>query len=302
MKLMLNCRMRLLVALPIALVMAAGFASGQMTDARQNAVKALDDAIANVIQAGDHERARALLLQAISIDPTFLEPRYNLATLAAAEERWEEAIRHLDEIVARGPPESLLAVRAKRTLARLHALKDRDKTPEGQRGRRYEEYVAHGRLLAEAGLTKESVASASQAIEFDRQRWEAYVVLAAALARQRNFVESERYLRMALTRAPQDKLAALQRAIRLNTSDGAAHRLGVEGAHALLAKEYGLAAQRLHEAWKTSRANAEHGLLAAEAYAAAGRHREARELLPEVVAAGNAQTRIEAAQMLETIK
>lgn len=82
----------------------------------------------------DADGARTEFLQAIEQDATYAEPRFNLGILAAGEEKWDEAIRWLEEF-RRLDEVSELSVKAQMEIDRLQRARELDKTPEGMKER-----------------------------------------------------------------------------------------------------------------------------------------------------------------------
>jgi tetratricopeptide (TPR) repeat protein len=158
------------------------------------------------------QSARTGFLEAVTQDPFYPQPIYNLAVLATAEENWDDAIklfqqfRQLDRV-------SALSLKAEQQLESLKRVRNLDVTPEAKRRRHYDESILQANVLLNLGLLQEAAAEAAQAVQIDDTRWEAYAITASALARQNLYEDVVHFLNLAVARSPHNISDRLRRAL-----------------------------------------------------------------------------------------
>jgi Flp pilus assembly protein TadD len=158
-------------------------------------------------------RARRGFLKAVSLDPSYALPYYNLGVLAEADEDWDSAIKYFEQF-RKLDGTSDLSAKARQKLPSLEQARMADSTPEGKRKRQYEQLIIQGKALANLGLLKEVMSVAAEAIKIDGARWEAYALAGALLTRQGLCAEARSLMTQASALAPggvKHKLAALLR-------------------------------------------------------------------------------------------
>ena len=160
-------------------------AGGSSQQAQENSPKRLKarTTMCTAVQAfgenNDIARARKDLLQSCQDDPSYPEPRYNLAKLDEKEGNWDSAIRWLTECqkLAKGTP---LYAKAAKEIESVKGISSRSHTPEGKRALQYDSALAGARQLISSHHYKEAFEAAQECIHMDESRYEAYAVAAAA--------------------------------------------------------------------------------------------------------------------------
>jgi tetratricopeptide (TPR) repeat protein len=269
-----------LLSAAVLLGLSAGATSAQ-TPAQAQRKKAREVFLltsAQFLEDKDRSRAREGYLQAIRIDPTYPQPRYNLGVLAEADEDWTEAAKWFTEYL-RLDNLSSYATKARAELGRVGRAQEQDSTPGGRRRRQYDEAVYRGRVLLRSGRPKEAVAEASAAAKIDDARWEAYALTADALSSQGLYVEAATFIQQAIERAPAAKRVGLQRVLDNYPKERQYRALGRAGAQALKARKYREAAADFISAWRLFPSRDEYGIAATVAYAIVGDKARAEALL-----------------------
>jgi serine/threonine protein kinase len=212
----------------------------------------------------DRPELERQLLKALSLNPSYAQPRFDLGILAEGDEDWQAAYEWFRQY-RRLEPNSKMSVLAQIELDRIPAIEKLDSTPEGKKTRRYDDAVARSKMLFNSGLLKESVAAASGAVKIDNSRWEAYAIIGAALARENRFDLAGHFLAEAADRAPADKKPIFQKATDKCAKEKQAQDLALAGSKALSDRNYSLAASNFDKAWDLDPTNNEYGLGAAVA-------------------------------------
>lgn len=164
------------------------------------------------VQDKNRKTARAGFLKAIVLDPSFAPPYFNLGVVCEADEDWAAAEKWF-QAFAKLDPKSSYAAKAMAEIAQIASIRSLTATPEGKKKFHYDEAIRRARLFLNAKLPKEAVAEASQAVQIDSTRWEAYAVAADALAQDGQGEQARHYLAMAVARAPESKQRELEKGL-----------------------------------------------------------------------------------------
>lgn len=187
-------------------------ASAVTDSQRQLARTQFQEAVTLLMQDGDQAKARKGFLRSILLDPNFAAPYYDLAVLDEARDNWPKATHWFQEFL-RVDPNSKLAPRVKTELAHIAEVQKLQATPAGRTQSMYDDEISRARVYLNAGMLKPAIASAADAAKTDPQRWEAYAITASALSQAGRVDDSEKFLSMAIERAPESKKVALNRAV-----------------------------------------------------------------------------------------
>jgi tetratricopeptide (TPR) repeat protein len=152
--------------------------------------------------------ARLGFTKAVEQDKSYPLPYYNLGVLSEAEEDWDGAIRYFEQF-RRLDSESDLSLRALQKLDTLSRLRTLASTPAAAKKRRYDQALLEANALLNLGLIKEAVSTAARAELLDDRRWEAYALIAKALADRQLFAEAIPLFQKAIGRAPDNVRARL---------------------------------------------------------------------------------------------
>jgi tetratricopeptide (TPR) repeat protein len=172
-----------------------------------------------LVDLHDPARARAGFLKAIEEDTTYPAPRFNLGVLAAAQERWAEAIRWFEEYLEFDAT-SEWATRAKAEIERAQMNQARDAEPHGVQRRRYDNTIEAGRRLLAADMASAALEQAERAAAIDSTRWEAFVLAGAAATRAKQLDKADSFIRRAQELAPPNLQQELRAAQRMLDSAG----------------------------------------------------------------------------------
>jgi len=213
----------------LLLVLATGFAgqstAGQGATPRGRAratyndtLKRLFDDLARARTAeemrGARSRGRNGFLMAVSQEPTYPRPYYNLGVLAEADEEWDAARRYFEQF-RQLDGGSELSLKAQRKVEYLRTLRETDRTPDGRRRRQYEQALAQANALVNLGLLKEANTTAGRAAQLDGTRWEAYALIGNTLASQQLCADAVGFFQKAVVRAPNGVKPGLFKALRV---------------------------------------------------------------------------------------
>ena len=216
---------------------------------REHAREMMRETMDTFVRERDRARAKRGFMACISTDPTYAEPRFNLAKLDEADEDWDSAIRSLRECekFASGTP---LAARAGEEIRQVEELKQRLRTQEGNRAVKYERLVADARNFCEAQRYGEALISTEDAIRIDDGRFEAYSVAAVAHARMKNYDQALKAMHTALTKVPPDHRATLETVIEVMKKESLGERLADRASVAMGEQRYNDAASIYSQAWE----------------------------------------------------
>ncbi len=193
---------------------------------RQLAREQFQEAVVDLMRDGDLEKAHKGFLRAVLLDPNFAAPYYNLGVLAEARGSWPRAA-HWFQGYLRVDPDSKLAPRVKAELVHVAEVQRQQATPAGRAQSKYDDEIARARVYLNAGMLKPAIASAADAAKADPKRWEAYAVTASALSKGGRTDDAEKFLSMAIERAPANKKPALNKALNTlrirHQSDASSH-------------------------------------------------------------------------------
>jgi tetratricopeptide (TPR) repeat protein len=168
---------------------------------RQGATEEFVATMQAFAQNQDRAKAEEGLRRSAALDASYVPARINLARFAEARREWGEAIRWQGEIVTNGDIESSLA--AKTEVARLQKIFTEWQTCDGRRNIEYNLGLA--RALIDAKKFSDAATEAEAARSLDKDRPEAYAVLAEAAARQEHFAEALRFLDDSVQRTPEER-------------------------------------------------------------------------------------------------
>lgn len=197
---------------PAASKPAASQASVVTDSQRQLARTQFQEAVTLLMQDGDLAKARKGFLRAILLDPNYAAPYYDLAVLDEAKDNWPKATHWFQEFL-RVDLNSKLAPRVKAELAHIAEVQKLQATPAGRTQSIYDDEIARARVYLNAGMLKPAIASAADAAKTDPKRWEAYAITASALSQAGRADDAEKFLSMAIERAPATKKVALDKAL-----------------------------------------------------------------------------------------
>lgn len=280
---------------------ASALVSSDPAKARENARQIMQQTMEIFVRDRDRAQARRGFMACTSADPTYAEPRFNLAKLDEADENWDGALKWLHECqrLASGTP---LAARAAEEIHAIEGLKERLRTTEGKRTFRYETLVADGRNLAESEKYGEALALIDEAIRSDSERFEAYSVAAAVHARMKDYAAALKAMDSALAKAPSDRRAKLESALSVMKKEFLAEQLAARASAAMSEQRYKEAASIYEKAWETRPAFEGYGLRAALAYQLAGMEEEALKILRTLAASKDLSVAQAASAQLLTVK
>ena len=287
-------------AICLALASVASACALASDDVRDKAREQLQLTTQHYIRDNDAAKARAGLLAAIQLDPTYPQPRYNLAMLAEVEEKWDEAIDWLQKYRTLDGT-SKTSSKAQLEIERLTVVRDLDKTPEGKLKRRYNDAIARGQKLAAIGLPKSAVLEADAAVKMNPNRYEAYALAAACLARQGQYDRAIAFVKMAIDRSDASSKPRLQAALAKCENEANYQQIGIQGSAALDAGKYKDAAALFENGWKLFPRRGTYGLAAALALASSGDIPKATEYLNQLKNSKDQATARRAQSMLARI-
>lgn len=251
--------------------------------ARQRARVSMQTALELYVRDRDLPKTRAALLACLQEDPSYVEPRLNLARLAETEEDWDGAIRWLEEAVKTNAT-SQTAVEARVNIERLRSTKALAQTPAGLRQIRYDTEIAATNHLLEARAFGDAIAHAENAMLIDASRFEAPSLLASAYSSLHDNAQAQRSIRQALEKAPPQHRARLQKASAEIDQDIAAGQLIDRATAALSAEQFVDAGTAYEQAWRTRPDREGYALRAALAYQLGGSVDRARVILKKLLA------------------
>ncbi len=202
--------------------------------------------------------------QAYLEDSTYAQAAYDLAILAAIDEKWDDAAAALDQ-AARLDPAGLGAAAAPQ-LERLKLLASLEKSADGRRKHRYDEALL--RVLDQLPLLSLDAATSELGAlgRIDSKRWEAPALLAGLNGNGRGYQTALKFLEIATSNAtdPVIKTAletarrAAERELQYASTRAAAEAASDTG-------DYAKAAELYQTAWTAIPARTENGLDAASA-------------------------------------
>jgi hypothetical protein len=202
--------------------------------------------------------------QAYLEDSTYAAAAYDLAILAAIDEKWDDAAAALDQAVRLDP--SGLGAAATPQLERLKLLASLEKSADGRRKHRYDEALL--RVLEQLSVLSPDAANSELASlgRIDSKRWEAPALLAGLNGDGRRYETATKFLEIAVANAtdPAVKAAletahrAAERELQYSSTRAAAEAASDTG-------DYAKAAELYQTAWTAIPARTENGLDAASA-------------------------------------
>ncbi len=221
--------------------------------------------LAQFLEGKNVPAAKAGFLRVIKIDPTYPQPRFNLAVLAESEANKEEAIKWFNEYLSLDSRSSY----AKDARARLARLRLTSATGDEERKRQqYNDYIARARRLIKAGFLKEAIAEFDQAAKLDDTRWEAYAMTAVLLTHQGLLPDAKEFEERARQRTPSDKKPALEAMLRNNAQERQYREYSQSALKAFRSKNYIRAAEDFSRAWQLFPQRSESAFAAAVAFTA----------------------------------
>ena len=251
--------------------------------ARENARQIMQQTMETFVRDRDRAKAKRGFMSSISTDPSYAEPRFNLAKLEEADEDWDSALGSLRECqkLVSGTP---LATRTDEEIRAVEALKEKCKTPEGKRAFRYDSLVADARNFLQSETYGQALASIDEAVRTDTDRFEAYSLAAAVHARMKDYASALKAMNSALAKAPSDRRPLLESALAVMRNEFLAEQLAARGSAAMSEQRYKDAASIYQEAWQTRPAFEGYGLRAALAYQLAGMDEDGLKILRKLAA------------------
>jgi tetratricopeptide (TPR) repeat protein len=163
-------------------------------------------------------QAREGFKRAVTQDPSYSLPYYNLGVLAEAEGDRFAAIEYFEKF-AKLSDRADLSLKAKLKLDYLR-LSDASTSQAVRQKFDYDEALRKVNALINLGLLKEAISVAANAAEIDPTRWESYALIGAALLDRKQFRDAVGFLRQASLRAPADVRTRLSAAIKVCEADG----------------------------------------------------------------------------------
>jgi hypothetical protein len=202
--------------------------------------------------------------QAYLEDSTYAQAAFDLAILAAIDEKWDDAANALDQAVKLDPRG--LGASAAPQLERLKLLASLEKSADGRRKHRYDEALL--RMLEQLPVLSFDAANSELAAlgRIDAKRWEAPALLAGLNGDGRGYETVLKFLEIAVANAtdPAVKAAletarkAAERELQYSSTRAAAEAASDTG-------DYAKAAELYQTAWTAIPARTENGLDAASA-------------------------------------
>ena len=224
--------------------------------------------------------------QAYLEDSTYAAAAFNLAILAAIDEKWDDAAAALSR-AAELDPRGLGATSAPQ-LERLKLIASLEKSADGRRKRRYDEALLP--LLDRLPLLAPDAANAALGDlgRIDPKRWESPALLAGLNGDGRGYEASAKFLEIAATNAtdPAVKTAlnaahkAADREVQYASTRASAEAASDRG-------DYAKAAELYQSAWTLIPARMENGLDAASALLLSGDTTHTCELLARLRESGD---------------
>jgi len=195
----------------------------------------------------DSTEATASLNQALSESPDYAPALFDLAVVAEADSRWDDAARYLHGYLRTRAP--AMARRASAELVRLKLIAVQERTADGRATRLYNEQVEHARLLVDLGMPREAIGKAMSAVRLSKKPWLAYAVVAEALMRVKHYRQACEILRRATELAPPERRSALAKSVEDCHKEVRYQEL-ITGARVLSeTRNYTKAADAYREAW-----------------------------------------------------
>ena len=213
----------------ICLAIAPAASHAQREDGRPAAKRTYNDTLkklfADLEKATTAEQLRSARNQAregfrraVTQDPSYSLPYFNLGVLAEAEGDRLAAIEYFEKFTKLSDkPDLSLKAKQKLDYLRLSAA------PTSQAVRQKSDYDGALRkvnALINLGLLKEAISVAANAAQIDPARWESYALIGAALLDRKQFGDAVGFLRQASLRAPADVQAKLSAAIKVCEANG----------------------------------------------------------------------------------
>jgi hypothetical protein len=202
--------------------------------------------------------------QAFLEDPTYAAAAYDLAILAAIEEKWDDAAAALDQ-AARLDPRGLGAAAAPQ-LERLKLIASTEKSADGRRKRRFDEALL--RLLDQLPVLSldAAISTLGELGRIDPKRWEAPAMLAGLNGDGRGYETAAKFLEIAVANAAEPAVrAALETARRATERELQYSSTRAAAEAASDSGDYAKAADLYQSAWTAIPARVENGLDAASA-------------------------------------
>jgi Tfp pilus assembly protein PilF len=190
------------LALAAVVLLTASAAHGASDADREQASSLLRGGLARYRVDHDAAAAREAMLEAVRVDPTYPNPRFDLAVLAEDQEDWGQAIRYYEEFLALVPSSSTAAATARKRLHRAQRAGEMDGTADGKRLRQYAELLALASGYLQADEPRKAYNLGAQAIALDARLPHAYLVCADALARVTAYGAAAKLVKLAIERTP----------------------------------------------------------------------------------------------------
>ncbi len=289
----------LLVALCI--VSATSHAQMQDPPARAALRSRMEAVLRDLATTGDAALAERELEMIVAADAGFAAPRYNLAVLHEQRRNWRTAASWFGEFLKLDST-SAFATRARREVVVLRRVDSLWNMPGGAKKVSYADAVARSRLFIRAGLLRQAVASAAEAVTIDSTRWEAYAITASALAEQQSFPEAKRFVERARAFAPSKDSPAIDALYQRIQHEEQYRVLGASGTAALSAGDYRRAAGEFEQATALFPGRPEYRLAAASSYELLGDSATAAGLATPVAASSDPKARAQAGAMLRRLR
>lgn len=245
---------------------------------RASTRKQLQGSLEKFLTDGNRPEAKEAFRKCAEQDPSYAEPRYNLARLEEADENWDEALRWYNEC-QRAAPNSTLSRDAGVHIRQLEAIQQRAQTPEGARALKYETLVERVRSAIAAEQFAQAEVLAEQAAKIDDSRHEAYSLAAAVCSRNRDYDKALGHLRIAISKCPADKKPSLQLALSEMEKELAAEQHRTKAMKAMADGQFSAAAREFESAWQARSSFEGYGIRAALAHQLAGANDAAIKLL-----------------------
>lgn len=158
-------------------------------------------------------QAREGFRRAVTQDPSYSLPYYNLGVLAEAEGDRSAAIEYFEKFTKLSDKPDL-SLKAKQKLDHLR-LAGASMNEASRQKSDYDEALRKVNALVNLGLLKEAISVAASAAQIDPARWESYALIGAALLDRKQFSDALDFLRQANLRAPAHVQAKLSAAIKV---------------------------------------------------------------------------------------
>lgn len=286
---------------PLILVRTTGQAQGTESPARAALRSRMDAALRALMADGDTPKAQREFESVAASDPTFAAPRYNLGVLLEQQREWRTAMSWFKQFLALDST-SEYATRARSELLSLQRVDSLWNLPGGPQRVNYADAVTRSRMFIRAGLYRQSVMAAAEAVAVDSTRWEAFGIAASALAQQQSFAEAKEFLDRAqrTIRTPEQTTELNGLAQRI-TREEAYRDVGRVATAALSAGDYKRAASEYLRAAGMFPERGEYKLAAASAHELLGDSVSAAQLATPLAASGDQKIREQAGALLRRL-